>query len=86
MGSAAIAKPFGGSFSRFATFSNTGMLASKRATWLPKSSDCPWSMLGVSRPMALMLRSLASQAAASGWSPGKWSSGTASGPVMAVPR
>ena len=49
------------------------------------SVDCPLSILGVSRPNALIFLSLTSHSAASGSKPGKCSSSTPWGPCFRVP-
>ena len=70
MGSAVTKPPAAGSCSSEATFSKIGMLAVQRTTCVSKWVDGPSSMLAVSMPTALIDRSWASQAAASGESLG----------------
>jgi len=65
MGRATRVAPVAGSSPRFVRFSKAGISASNRRRWLKNFFEGPWLMLGVSRPTAPIVRSWASQLAAS---------------------
>ncbi len=86
IGSATTKAPIGGNKDRFPTFSKIGICLAVKIRWLTKRFDWPKSMLGVSKPIALISRLSTIHWAASGFKPGKCKSFTPSSPRMSVPR